>query len=149
MSFMLNIERNKMTKFNIEKWITEQESIIDFHSFSEVEGVRLMPLDTAQINTAMELELEAFIVYVSNCGLVIHGERFCESGDNDLLETMWSLARLPHGFREAVADKVAEISGLDLPEDDDQEELALEDIEPNITEEELAAHTEEVSELGA
>ncbi len=120
---------NEQKLFDLTKVLENQERIKTF----VFEGVSIqhLPLMPQHEAMALELDREDFIKYVTNWSLVSHGVRHTETGEEDKsLATFWKSEKIPTGFREALADEVAEPSGLDVPEKEDE-----------VTEESLAADT--------
>lgn len=101
--------------FNIEQWLIDQESV-DVFEFENATAA-VMPLLPNQQALAINYDnRDDFIENVSNFGLCVNGERFSETGSGDTLAKLWKLKKLPEGFREALAEHVAVLSGIDMPE---------------------------------
>lgn len=120
---------NEQKLFDLTKVLENQERIKTF----AYEGVSIqyLPLLIRHESMALDLDREDFIKYVTNWALVSYGVRHTETGEEDkALALFWESEKIPSGFREALADEIAELSGLDVPEKEDE-----------VTEESLAADT--------
>lgn len=117
--------------FNVEQWLKEQESIQIFQMGDVI--AKIMPLKEQDIEEIEGMtSYEDVINFASDCGLVLNGAPYVEQGSAETLDALWKMSKLPDGFREALALKVLELSGAELPADKTAEELAQESREINV-----------------